>query len=51
MLFYYVQIKDRHDPRSKHQEKQAQQASTEVGALGGGGALRLSAGILGARAP
>ena len=47
MLFYYVQIKDRHDPRSKRQSK-----ITELGALGGGGdALRHSAGILVGRAP
>ena len=47
MLFYDVQIKDRHDPRSKHQSK-----IIELGALGGSGdALRHSAGILGGRAP
>ena len=46
MLFYYVQIKDRHDSGVIMREK----VSVETkGGGGGGGALRLLAGILGGR--
>ena len=60
MLFYYVQIKDRHDPGVNIREK-ASLASFKLGPPewrgggggggGGRGALRLLAGILGGRMP
>ena len=46
MLFYYVQIKERHDSGVIMGEK----VSIETKG-GGGGALRLLAGILGGRVP
>ena len=47
MLFYYVQIKDRHDSGVIMREKVS--VETKGGGGGGGGALRLLAGILGGR--
>ena len=60
MLFYYVQIKDRHDPGVNIREKASIASINEAGgssregsggAGGGRGALRLLAGILGGRKP
>ena len=52
MLFDYVQIKDRYDPRSKHQRKSKRSKHQQSwGLWGGGGALRLSAEILRGQIP
>ena len=55
MLFYYVQIKDRHDPGVNIREKASvpniNKAGGSSGGTGRGGALRLLAGILGGRMP
>ena len=55
MLFYYVQIKDRHDPGVNIREKASvpniNKAGGSSGRMGRGGALRLLAGILGGRMP
>ena len=58
MLFYYVHIKDRHDPGVNIREKASIDSVNEVGCSSRGGvrgvgwgALRLLAGILGGRTP
>ena len=51
MLFYYVQMKDRHDPGVNTREKASVVSINKVGGSRGWGALRLLAGILGGRMP
>ena len=51
MLFYYVQTKERHDPGVNIRGKASVANINETGGFGGGGALRLLAGIFGGRSP
>ena len=50
MLFFYVQIKDRHDPKVNIRGKASVASVNETGGSEGS-ALRLLAGILRGRAP